>query len=236
MNSKTIARYGIIAALVAVGIVIDTLISAFTPVTIAAATLIIVLTICQSFDLKTAVFASTVFGILSLIRSYTIPNFISPAMQNPLISVLPRICIGFTCHLSLVGFKKIIPKKDFRLYLPYILSGAIGVITNTGLVLTMMLIFDQTTLTKVIATILALNFWIEFLCAVLIVPTISRVTIRAKRNVDNKNDTIVKKSNNKKDTAFEQTEKPSKKIKCEYCGLKNPPENDRCKNCGGILK
>ena len=189
MNSKEIARYGIVAALVTVGILIDTLISSFgLPINVAIGTIVIVLVICQSFDLKTAVFASTVFGILSLIRAFVFPNLTSPLFQKPLVSVLPRICIGFTCHLSFLGFKKIFKQKDFRLYLPYIFSGAIGVITNTALVLTMMSVVDNSMLAKVIGIIISFNFLIEFLCGLMVVPTISRVLQRVRKNTDNKND------------------------------------------------
>lgn len=192
MNSKSkiIARFGIIAALITSGIVIDSLISAFTPVTVAVATLVITLTICQVYDLKTAVFASTVFGILSFIRAYTIPFFLSPVMQNPLVSVLPRICIGFTCYSSLVVFKRIFTKKDLRINLPHAFSAAIGVITNTGLVFLMMSMFALSTLKNAFTTMLAINFSIEFVCSILIVPTLSRATMRIRRNSDIKKEPV----------------------------------------------
>ncbi|MCL1901086.1 MAG: hypothetical protein FWG51_01675, partial [Firmicutes bacterium] len=115
----------------------------------------------------------------------------APAMQNPLISVLPRICIGFTCYLSFLGFKKIFRQQDFRRYLPYIFSGAIGVITNTGLVLSMMFIFGHKSLQEIWAIIITTNTLIEFLCCILVVPTVSMALKRVRRNIDNKNDNIL---------------------------------------------
>jgi len=189
MNSKTIARLGIVIALVAVGFLIDSLITGIfaLPVATAAGTLIVVLVICQKYDLLTAVLASTVFGILSFIRAYTLPNLFSVVMQNPLISVLPRIFIGFTCYLSFLGLKKLFNQKDFRKYIPYIISGAIGVITNTGLVLTARhLFYSELAFKNVIDTVIGIYFIIEFLCSILVVPTVSITLKRVSRNTDNK--------------------------------------------------
>ena len=191
-KSKTIARFGIIAALIVAAISIDMAISAAgLPVNIAAVTLTVVLVVCQINDLKTALFVSTLFGLSSFIGSYIIASPTAWYFQNPLISVFPRIVIGLTTYYSLKLFKKLFKKykNNVAKTIPYMVSGAVGVLTNTILVLTMMAVFDKdSTFAQIIATVILINFLIEILFGILVVPTVSRTVLHARRNVDIKDE------------------------------------------------
>lgn len=212
-KSKTVANLGIIAALITAALIIDTALSAALPIKIAAASITVVLVICQTKDLKTAVFASTTFGILSLLRAVITPSLTSTFFLNPLISVAPRIVVGFTCYFSLKLFKNIFkkPKNNITKALPYIFSGAIGVFTNTILVLSMLAVFGGgNVLAKIIAGIIAFNFLTEFLCGIIIVPVVSQAILRVRKNIDSK-DINVNNTEETKDNGKQAQEQSTNK-------------------------
>ncbi len=72
------------------------------------------------------------FGMFSLIQNYTAPSSIfSPAFQNPIVSVLPRILIGV---VSYYAYRLMLGKNETL----KVSAGAIaGTLTNTLVVLTM---------------------------------------------------------------------------------------------------
>lgn len=72
------------------------------------------------------------FGMFSLIQNYIAPSSIfSPAFQNPIISVLPRILIGITSYYA---YKFMFGKNET---LRVGVGAVLGTITNTFVVLTM---------------------------------------------------------------------------------------------------
>ena len=72
------------------------------------------------------------FGMFSLIQNYTAPSSIfSPAFQNPIVSVLPRILIGITSYYS---YKYMFGKNET---LKVGVGAVAGTLTNTAVVLTM---------------------------------------------------------------------------------------------------
>jgi len=75
-----------------------------------------------------------IFGIFSIFQNITTPNILSFAFINPLVSVLPRVLIGFTSYyVYKLSFGK---NESLRIGLATI----IGSITNTFGVLTMIYI------------------------------------------------------------------------------------------------
>jgi uncharacterized membrane protein len=72
------------------------------------------------------------FGMFSLIQNYTAPSSIfSPAFQNPIVSVLPRILIGIISYYS---YKYMFGRNESL----KVGAGAVaGTLTNTAVVLTM---------------------------------------------------------------------------------------------------
>jgi uncharacterized membrane protein len=72
------------------------------------------------------------FGMFSLIQNYTAPSSIfSPAFQNPIVSVLPRILVGITAYYS---YKFMLGKNET---LKIGAGAVIGTVTNTLVVLTL---------------------------------------------------------------------------------------------------
>jgi len=75
-----------------------------------------------------------IFGVFSIIQNITAPNILSFAFINPLVSVLPRVLIGFTSYYAYkLSFGK---NESLRIGVATI----IGSITNTFGVLTMVYI------------------------------------------------------------------------------------------------
>ncbi|MCM0646946.1 ECF transporter S component [Clostridium swellfunianum] len=72
------------------------------------------------------------FGMFSLIQNYTAPSSIfSPAFQNPIVSVLPRILIGIVSYYS---YKLMLGKNE---NIKVGAGAVVGTLTNTFVVLTM---------------------------------------------------------------------------------------------------
>lgn len=67
-----------------------------------------------------------IFGISSLARAIITPTIISPALYNPLISVLPRVMIGVVA-----GFSYRYCKDHLGKYSRIILPTVLGTLTNT---------------------------------------------------------------------------------------------------------
>jgi uncharacterized membrane protein len=75
-----------------------------------------------------------IFGLFSIFQNITTPSLLSFAFINPLVSVLPRILIGITSYYSF----RILLKKNEPLSIA--IGAAVGTITNTAGVLTMIYI------------------------------------------------------------------------------------------------
>jgi len=75
-----------------------------------------------------------IFGIFSIMQNIMAPNLLSFAFINPLVSVLPRVLIGFTSYYA---YKLTFTKNDS---LKIGLATIVGSITNTFGVLTMIYI------------------------------------------------------------------------------------------------
>lgn len=94
----------------------------------------------ELIGLKNGIFMGLFFGIVSFAVSYITPSLLSYAFHNPLISILPRIFIGLSVYGVSYAAKKLLPKRA-NAVLSYAFGSAAGVITNTALVLGMILLF-----------------------------------------------------------------------------------------------
>ena len=178
-NSKEVARYGLIVALIIVAYYIDVLLSQGLPTRMAIASIIVTMTICQLFDFKTAIFTTTVFGASSFAFSFIHPVYTSPAFMNPLISIFPRVIIGivsywvFTMMLKVCSGNKTI---FFRDILPRSIAALSGAVTNTVLVISMISLFNESDFMATIYKLIILfNIPLEFSSALIIVPIISYI-------------------------------------------------------------
>jgi uncharacterized membrane protein len=193
MNSKLVARYGIIVALIICAYYVDVLISwgismiiPGNPIRIAVTSLIVVLTICQLFDFKTAVFATTVFGLSSFLFAYIHPNLTASFFQNPLVSIFPRVMIGIVSYSVYSAVKKAFQNKNvfLRDYATRAIAGASGILTNTSLVITMMQLVktDGDVFGTLLQVIIGVFFVIELCAGLLVVPVVSK-TVKEKINI-----------------------------------------------------
>lgn len=141
-NTKDIALLAVMLSLM--------LIFALFPINIGAVemafmALFPIIVVTQVRGLKLGLILSAAFGIVSFIVSFQARSLLSPVFQNPLVSIVPRLFIGLTTYYSckfagflLSRFKKLNAKVADSI--KYGVSGAVGVCTNTALVLGMMLL------------------------------------------------------------------------------------------------
>jgi uncharacterized membrane protein len=193
--SRLIVRFALIVALVVTAFYIDSLISKIgLPVKIAVATIIVVMTLIQLFDsdvisgFASAIVASTAFGLASFMFAYLIPGPSSYLFVQPAISIVPRIVIGITSYWAFIGATKAFKnnKNHFiKEYLPRSIGAGVGVLTNTTLVLLMIAIFDrQDFFAKFFATVIAVNFVVEILSALILVPIIASSVKRGIKGIN----------------------------------------------------
>lgn len=163
--------------------------------------LIPIIICAQTTNLKTAVLVSTAFGIFSLINSYIKPTTILAfALQNPLVSIFPRIFIGVTTFFTFKGLKWFFSKKTLKhksdsnieydeisvkkfrkdTYFASLISAIVGVVTNTlGFFAMLLLSYGGTELSSggvvglpFLAGILTANFIPEVIAGALICPLV----------------------------------------------------------------
>jgi uncharacterized membrane protein len=130
----------------------------------------------QLFDFKTAVFTTTALGLVSLVFAYIFPNLAAEVMQKPVVSVLPRICIGLVSYSVLALMRKLTEKSSSPFVKKYVTSSvaaAFGVITNTLLVLSTITFYtNENFFNKLLSAIIAFNFPAELLVGIIAVPAI----------------------------------------------------------------
>lgn len=186
-NTRLIVRFALIVALVVTAFYIDSLISRIgLPIRMAVTTLIVVLTLVQLFDLKTAIFTTTAFGFTSLLFAYLIPNPASYLFVQPIISVFPRVFIGLVSYSILFVVTNALKNNSneyVKNYLPRSIAAGAGVLTNTTLVLLMIAIRDnQDFFEKFLSTVIAFNFIPEIVAGVIVVPLIASAVKKGIKN------------------------------------------------------
>lgn len=119
-----------------------------------------------------------VWGLTCIARAF---QFGIIPFQNPMVSLVPRIIVGFVAGLIFLGLSKTKCKKPIVLGL----SALIGTLTNTVLVLSSLQIFGgfevlfgeaAKTLDVIIGTLISTNGLIELIGAVILVPTLYMAT------------------------------------------------------------
>ncbi|KAA9242006.1 MULTISPECIES: ECF transporter S component [Aerococcus] len=128
-----------------------------------------------------------VWGVLSLFHNMIQPTILSPIFLNPLVSVLPRVCVGF-----LSGWAAKFLGQWLRPEISRVIVGALGTITNTSLVIIMTALLSAEAYAKalnipetaVLGTFvgaLGLNFIFEIIAAAVLVPIIGSVFDRVRK-------------------------------------------------------
>ena len=175
-NSKTrrIAFAGVFSALMFIVMFLETYVFTFliplAPPAVLSLSLAITLSLFD--DWKMMFFGGTVMGVCSLIVAFAIGN---PVFILPWISILPRVFIGVVAYGVSALIQKIARKsknKFVKQYLSYGIGAIFGVITNTVLVLSMMLVCSLCGMETVVGTFMAINFPIEVFGSAVIVPVL----------------------------------------------------------------
>lgn len=198
-NTRQIAVIGMLFALL--------IIFAFVPINImgiqiAVLPLIVIFIGCQTEGFKVGFFLGLGYGLCSLISAFTQgANILAPIFYNPMVSVVPRMLIGVTCYFSYVGLKKgfqrCFKNKESRaavrwnIVLSSAISSAVGVITNTLLVVGMIYAFNAganyggTVIdANFLSVLIGINFLIEIVIAVILTPPIVLTLCIAMRKTE----------------------------------------------------
>ena len=185
-RTKFIALAGVMSALMFVILLLETYVFiAFIKPSPAFLSIPIAIALSVYGDKKTMFLGGTIFGFCSFILSFIV-GYIT--FYNPLISILPRVLMGiiayFACALTM-RLTKNSNNKFLNAVLPYSVGGLFGVLANTCLVLLSMSIFSgDPFVDTAIAVILGLNFSLELICSVILVPIL--VAAIKKYNESNK--------------------------------------------------
>lgn len=139
---------------------------------------------------KYGAFIGSVWGITCIARAFILGggSEIFKPFLNPMVSFVPRLLVGLVAGLVFSALKK----TKIPVILSAGITGAVGTLTNTVLVLSALYIFggmidsysDFFTLFKtIISTIIALNGSIELIAAILIVPAVYKPLSKFTNNM-----------------------------------------------------
>lgn len=193
INTKQIAHVALFVSLIAAMTLIPSFGLLQTPIVSINIILIPCLVASQTLDLKSSVLVSTFMGIFSMLNSYLRPTTVLAfAIQNPLISIFPRIFVGGVAFLAFHGMKYLFRNKTSKLWnftVPSIFGAIMGTVTNTTLFLGMLLVVYNGTMLSTgtavsmafIWSIVVANFIPEVIIAILAVPACSFAIQKIKR-------------------------------------------------------
>lgn len=140
---------------------------------------ITVILVAVLFGPKMGTILGTTWGLLSMLRAYIQPTPFNIVFLNPLISVLPRLIVGF-----LSGVLFVFLSKKFSNKISYAITAAVGTLSNTILVLGSIYLFASETyaqalgisenlLLGTLGTVAATNGVIEMIASVIILPLLA---------------------------------------------------------------
>lgn len=113
-----------------------------------------------------------VWGVTCLVRAYATVIYLPFGFGNPLVSVLPRVCVGIVAGVCSEALFKTRLHKTVSLGI----STVAATLTNTVLVLSAMSVYCRNsfadTLTAILQTLVGVNGVIELAAAVIIIPAI----------------------------------------------------------------
>ena len=130
---------------------------------------------------KAGMLIGGVWGLTCMIKAFAEPLPGNIPFQNPIVSVLPRICVGLVAGLLYALFAN---KLKLNHHLSALLSTIAATLTNTVLVLTALGLFNAyeglidtaaNIIKMILSTIVAVNGVIELGAAILLVPLIVAV-------------------------------------------------------------
>ena len=171
--AHTVAFIGIMTALMAVGLSLETYVFIYF-IKPSPAFLSIPLFIALSMygDWKRSFIGGTIFGVCSFVLSFMVGYTV---FYNPLISVLPRTIAGVAGYFILHGLT-VLTKGESKDIVRGV-AAALTVLLHTVLVLGAMELFSAggAFFDTVWQTIIGVNFISEFICAIVLTPVLIRV-------------------------------------------------------------
>lgn len=180
--SHTVAFIGVMTALMAVVLTLETYVFIFF-IKPSPAFLSIPLFIALSMygDWKHSFIGGTVFGACSFVLSFVVGYTV---FWNPLISVLPRTVAGVAGYFILHGLTVL--TKEKKKDVVRAVAAALTVLLHTVLVLGAMELFSAggAFMDTVWQTIIGLNFLSEFICAIVLTPLFVRLMKKYTKTPD----------------------------------------------------
>lgn len=145
---------------------------------------IVVLLSAMLFGWKQGLISGLAFGLFCLLKAVIMPTAVTDTLFiNPLVSVLPRVIFGGVSGL-VFDYLRRIKNKGVRTAMFMIFSGLCTML-HTALVLGSLWIFNQDMfdigIKLFITTIIGLNFLVECVGAILLVPTLGWAIGMAKK-------------------------------------------------------
>lgn len=137
------------------------------------------------FGSKTGLIVGTSWGLLSMLRAYVQPTPFNIVFLNPLISVVPRMLVGWVSGLLFQAIKNRLSERW-----SYTLTALVGTLMNTVLVLGGIYVFaaesyanalgvSQNALLSALGAVIATNGVIEVIASMIILPLVSIPLSRA---------------------------------------------------------
>ena len=131
------------------------------------------------FGKKTGLIIGLAWGLLSMLRAYMQPTPFNVVFLNPLISVVPRLIVGWISAVVFIFLSEKISDK-----ISYAITAAIGTFANTFFVLGGIYLFaseayakalgiQESVLLGALGTIVATNGVIEIIASVIILPLVA---------------------------------------------------------------
>lgn len=185
-----VAFVGVMAALIFVLFLLEG--AVLSPVGMTACILSLPVAIAVSIydDWKKSFVGGTLLGVCSCIFCLVFSAFIKYA--NPLVSVLPRFCIGVTAYWTYFGLSKLFKKAKNRFVneaLPAAIAGIVGSLTNTVLYLLAVAVCDgraADALTAIMGVAVTIYFPIELVACAILVPLYVKALQKVSRTLLNK--------------------------------------------------
>lgn len=185
-----VAFVGVMAALIFVLFLLEG--AVLSPVGMTACILSLPVAIAVSIydDWKKSFVGGTLLGVCSCIFCLIFSAFIKYA--NPLVSVLPRFCIGVTAYWTYFGLSKLFKNAKNRFVkeaLPAAIAGIVGSLTNTVLYLLAVAVCDgraADALTAIMGVAVTIYFPIELVACAVLVPIYVKALQKVSRTLLNK--------------------------------------------------
>lgn len=185
-----VAFVGVMAALIFVLFLLEG--AVLSPVGMTACILSLPVAIAVSIydDWKKSFVGGTLLGVCSCIFCLVFSAFIKYA--NPLVSVLPRFCIGVTAYWTYFGLSKLFKNAKNRFVkeaLPAAIAGIVGSLTNTVLYLLAVAVCDgraADALTAIMGVAVTIYFPIELVACAILVPIYVKALQKVSRTLLNK--------------------------------------------------